>query len=225
MIRSMFRRFGLFLVSMLSVATVHDRLSAQEEYRSDEYVVRRIPCWTTVMEFYDRRAFPYYSVDGYFFDANPFQTTRMMDGNTSMIMRSAKGYSLIDVTGAYRWTDARIRVDCFARDYIVLSVPYAIVRYELGSVERVSTACASDPEDPWGGEHLTEIASEAYDPFDPDQALPADCGGGSEEGASGTGDGMNCWQEYIVIEISYDGGLTWQEFWAGWGTVCEQNEA
>ena len=36
---------------------------------------------------------------------------------------------------------------------------------------------------------------------------------------------MTCWQEYMVIEISYDGGITWQEFWSGWGTVCEQNES
>ena len=179
------------------------------------------------MEFYDPRAFPHYSVDGYFFDANPFQITRWMDGNTSMIMRSMKGASLVDVTGRYRWTDARIRVDCYVRDYLfgLISQPYALVRYELGSVEPVSTACASDPEDPWGGEYLTEIGSEAYDPYDPEPSAPADCGGGAGEEGSGANEGLTCWQEYMVIEISYDGGVTWQEFWSGWGTVCEPNEA
>lgn len=229
--RLLSRRLSLmFSGCLLLLGTTCDGLVAQDEYRSADVVIRRAPCWTTTMEFYDRQAFPYYSVQGYFFDANPFQTTRMMDGNTSMIMRSMKGYSLLDVTGGYRWTDARIRVDCYVRELLfgLMSQYYATVRYELGRVEPVSTACESVPEDPWGGdggEYITEIGSAAYDPYDPEQTLASDCSGESAGASGGENEGMTCWQEYMVIEISYDGGITWQEFWSGWGTVCEQNQS
>jgi hypothetical protein len=217
----------VLFATLLWVGNSQDVLSAQEEYRSGDYVIRPAVCWTTVMEFYDRGAFPYYSVDGYFFDANPFQTTRMLDGNRSMIMRSSKGRWLTDVTGRYRWTDARIRVDCFIREYFggLVQQPYATAAYELGVVEPVSTACGPVPEDPWGGEYITDIGDPQYDPYDPDQVSTADdCSSGSGDTGSGENGGWNCWYEYMVIEISYDGGKTWHLWWEGWGRVCEENE-
>jgi hypothetical protein len=204
-----------------------DALSGQTQYRSGDYIMRPVPCWTTIMEFHDPQAFPYYSVDGYFFDANPFQATRWMNGNRSMIMRSVKGAQLIDVTGRYRWTDARIWVDCFVREYAwgLITQPYATVAFEFGVVEPISTACGSEPGDPWGGEYITSIGVPEYDPYDPDQIVVSDCGGGGAGGGETGGGGLNCWNEHMVIEISYDGGRTWQVWWEGWGIVCEQNEA
>lgn len=228
MTRSILRRPWRVLAALLPWAGYRpDGLCAQEEYRYGDYIVRRTPCWETVLEFYDPRAFPYYSVDGYFFDANPFQITRWMDGNTGMIMRSTRGTWLIDMSGRYRWTDARIKVDCYVREYLwgLISQPYAVVAYELGTVEPVSTACDSEPGDPWGGEYITAVGSPEYDPYDPDQVVASDCESGGDGGAGGLPGGLNCWAEYMVIEISYDGGKTWHVWWEGWGTVCEQNEA
>ena len=43
-------------------------------------------------------------------------------------------------------------------------------------------------------------------------------GGGADDG----GGGWSCSTEYVVIEISYDGGATWQTWWQGYATVCEE---
>jgi hypothetical protein len=47
--------------------------------------------------------------------------------------------------------------------------------------------------------------------------LAAACG----SGGTAVDNELVCWEEYVVIEISYDGGLTWQTYWSGWGTVCD----
>jgi hypothetical protein len=228
-IRSILRRPGRVLVAMLLwVGNWPDVLSAQTEYRSGDYIVRPTLCWTSVMEFYDPRAYPYFSVDGYFFDANPFQLTRWMENNYAMIMRSTKGWSLVDVTGRYRWTDARIYVNCYVREYMfgLITQPYATVTFEFGVVEPISTACNSEPRDPSGGVYITSVGSAEYDPYDPDQIVSSDCETGGGDGGGGTGGGgLNCWDEYMVIEISYDDGQSWQVWWEGWGRVCQQNEA
>ncbi len=49
---------------------------------------------------------------------------------------------------------------------------------------------------------------------------PASSGGGSSGGGS-TGGGTTCNHEYVLIEVSYDGGQTWSVWWEGWATVCE----
>lgn len=62
------------------------------------------------------------------------------------------------------------------------------------------------------------------------------CGGGDDGGdaaelnaesscpPTGVGSGQShliCTTVYLTIEISYDGGFTWETFWEGWGTECE----
>lgn len=41
-------------------------------------------------------------------------------------------------------------------------------------------------------------------------------------GGGGGGGGSGCTWEYGVIEISYDGGVTWEVWWQGWYTVCDE---
>jgi hypothetical protein len=70
---------------------------------------------------------------------------------------------------------------------------------------------------------------ESYDPYDPapaegDAGVTASCGGGG--GGAGFDPGnYSCSWDYITIEISYDGGKTWQHFWSGWAQVCEEHMA
>jgi hypothetical protein len=70
---------------------------------------------------------------------------------------------------------------------------------------------------------------ESYEPYDPapaedDAGVTADCGGGS--GGAGFDPGnYSCSWDYITIEISYDGGKTWEHFWSGWAQVCEEHMA
>jgi len=42
--------------------------------------------------------------------------------------------------------------------------------------------------------------------------------GGSGGGSGGEED--NCTTEYVVVEVSYDDGVTWQTVWEGYATVC-----
>jgi hypothetical protein len=46
-------------------------------------------------------------------------------------------------------------------------------------------------------------------------------GGGDDDGGGGD---LECWEEYIIIEVSVDGGDTWHTWWEGWGTVCDLAE-
>jgi uncharacterized membrane protein YgcG len=62
--------------------------------------------------------------------------------------------------------------------------------------------------------------------YDPDQECPGGGGGtgGGDEGGGGSGGGSGggggCLTEYIILEISYDGGNTWSVWWEGYASVC-----
>ena len=59
----------------------------------------------------------------------------------------------------------------------------------------------------------------AYEPgYDPYESSGGCTGGGS--GTSGGGGGSGCHSEYAIVEVSYDGGATWQKFYEGYVTVC-----
>jgi hypothetical protein len=57
-----------------------------------------------------------------------------------------------------------------------------------------------------------------YDPFNP---TAPDCPGGGGGGGDGDGGGVDCRSEYIVVEVSFDGGNTWILWWQGTALVCE----
>ena len=61
--------------------------------------------------------------------------------------------------------------------------------------------------------------------LDPDEMTGAPSGMDTEDNSSGSsgggGGGYNCSWDYITIQISYDGGATWQDYWSGWAQVCE----
>ncbi len=44
-------------------------------------------------------------------------------------------------------------------------------------------------------------------------------------GGGGGGGGSQCYESYGTIEISYDGGMTWQDLWTGWYSVCGEMQA
>jgi hypothetical protein len=79
-------------------------------------------------------------------------------------------------------------------------------------------------DDGWG-DGCGDGGSDGYslDTYDPYSATP-DCGGDGDGGGSeggGDGGGDSCSWEFIVIEISNDGGRTWQQYWSGWAEVCQ----
>jgi hypothetical protein len=76
--------------------------------------------------------------------------------------------------------------------------------------------------DPWDDPiHMTGTG--AF-PDSVDDGMTSGCGG--SDGASGAGSGnYSCVWDYVTLEISYDGGRTWQHFWSGWLQVCDENMA
>lgn len=150
----------------------------------------------------------------------------------------------ISVDGSTRWRGAQILVHCYA------VIGWGGTRYYhyhpkayTGRLEPVSIACDGGEEPlPGGGEYMMNdpttglVVEDGTTPLtrlvrDPDRegAPPdtyiLDCSSGSGGGGGLGGGSVSCHWEYMLIEISYDGGRTWHVWWEGWGQVCEQNEA
>ncbi|HEX6367794.1 MAG TPA: hypothetical protein VF006_02600 [Longimicrobium sp.] len=148
----------------------------------------------------------------------------------------------ISVDGTTRWRRARVLVHCFvtlswggSRTYHYHPIAYN------GTLEPVGTACGGgdDPPDWGGGEYIT--TDPGGDEFPPEEApltrlrrdttkagVPPDtyiteCPGGGAGGNQGGAGNITCHWEYMIIEISFDGGKTWYVWWEGWGQVCEEN--
>jgi hypothetical protein len=67
---------------------------------------------------------------------------------------------------------------------------------------------------------------ESYDPYAPTPedgaAVPTGCGGDGSGGDGFDPGNYSCTWDYITIEISRDGGKTWEVWWSGWAQVCEE---
>ena len=69
----------------------------------------------------------------------------------------------------------------------------------------------------------TEYSMEAYDPYSSSStaSTPSGCAGDGGGGAGGEGTGgAECRSQWVIIEISHDGGGTWETFWEGYADVC-----
>ncbi|GLC26866.1 hypothetical protein [Roseisolibacter agri] len=53
-------------------------------------------------------------------------------------------------------------------------------------------------------------------PQEPGTGTPGTGGGGGGGGTTPT-----CHEEYVIVEVSDDGGMTWYIYWEGWAEVCE----
>jgi hypothetical protein len=74
--------------------------------------------------------------------------------------------------------------------------------------------------DEGGGGGEAEFMS-SYDPYSP---VPGEDYTSSSCGAFGsTGGNYTCSWDYITLEISRDGGKTWEYFWSGWAQVCVES--
>lgn len=60
-----------------------------------------------------------------------------------------------------------------------------------------------------------------FDPNAPSTSCGGSSGTGGDPGSGGTGGGTSCHAEEITIEVSYDGGSTWETVYSGSATVCE----
>lgn len=126
----------------------------------------------------------------------------------------AQPYStILSDNGGLRWHDARIQVHCYEERTIYYERFHYHQVNSSGRTEIVQCTTGSSP-DPF----LNDPSGTAYDPYaasDLADATSSDCTGGA-----GGSTGRSCSSAYVIIEVSHDGGLTWQTYWEGWSTVC-----
>lgn len=99
-----------------------------------------------------------------------------------------------------------------------------------GSFQGTVWPMSPPPDEPPGEDcgDEEELPLEMAPPSTSEAVSMTTCGGGgsgTESGSgseSGSGTGTNCSVQYGVIEISYDGGITWEVWWEGYYTVCEE---
>jgi hypothetical protein len=66
-----------------------------------------------------------------------------------------------------------------------------------------------------------------YDPYEStsddgwDEVDPNNPYGSSCSNPGGTGTTVTCYDEYVYVEESNDGGVTWTILWEGWAQVCQ----
>ena len=114
-----------------------------------------------------------------------------------------------------RWIEARVEGHC-----TIEQNPYYITyhTYPVAFGGRVVT-CPSGGGGGgvWEVQYITEPGDPSYDPYSSYGGMNV-CSQGPHTGGDAGGD--LCHQEYVYIDISYDGGSTWSELWEGWATVC-----
>jgi hypothetical protein len=110
------------------------------------------------MEFYDPQAFPYFGVEGYFFDANPFINKRFVQRD-EMLMRSSRGSALTDMSGRKVWSPATILVNCFEISFFggLYTQLFAKVSQIYGTVTDKRVACTGGGTEPTGFQALSLV--------------------------------------------------------------------
>lgn len=113
--------------------------------------------------------------------------------------------------GKAQWSYPEVQVLC----WIYNALDIIAYHYDPYAFRGRVTECAEGSGG--GGTFIADPPTEpGYDPYE-GYPLRGGCAGGS--GGNGGG-GATCQDEYIYVEISYDGGATWLVIWEGWAEVC-----
>lgn len=73
------------------------------------------------------------------------------------------------------------------------------------------------------GELDDSFEDSSYDPYANYSSGDTTCSAVSPVSGGATWEGPGgsiCSYQWIIIEVSHDGGRTWQEYWSGWAPVC-----
>jgi hypothetical protein len=126
--------------------------------------------------------------------------------------------TLVSTDGQAKWLDPQVEVLCWIYNALdVVSTHDDPIRFS-GSVVQCGSSTGGGNV---GGTSFTDIGMDpGYDPYG---TFDSDGGGSCGTGTSGDsgGGGFVCHTEYVYIEISYDGGVTWDGWWEGYATVCD----
>ncbi|HET6764392.1 MAG TPA: hypothetical protein VFH27_11990 [Longimicrobiaceae bacterium] len=137
---------------------------------------------------------------------------------------------LVDRSGTVEWVSATLTVRCQKHYWVDRngephwSSDY-VVHAKGGTLRSTSIACGGgagggtgiDTHTDGGGINDNSYSGTGYDPY---SSVGGNCGTGAGDGGD-AGGGSDCHTEYIYVDVSYDGGATWQVWWEGYATVCE----
>jgi len=116
----------------------------------------------------------------------------------------------LSTDGASRWYGAKLEAHCTV-ERNPYWVKYSAVPVAYGGQVR---ACGGGGGGAWY--YIAEPIDVSYDPYTEREPV-SDC---DSSGGSGDGDGAICHDEYVYVELSNDGGVTWEVIWEGWAQVC-----
>ena len=120
------------------------------------------------------------------------------------------GAVLTSTDGRATWSNAQVRVLCWIYNGMDIIVRHYDPMQFSGTVKECSTG---------GGTEITNPIETSYDPYTSYPPTNNACSNTSGGGGGGSG-GSNCHDEYVYIEESTDGGVTWTVLWEGWAIVC-----
>lgn len=123
--------------------------------------------------------------------------------------------TLVSIDGKARWTDVQVEIVCWIYNGLdILTRHYDPVRFG-GTVTECTTTSGGGN---LGGTGFTDVGMDpGYDPYGTSGSGGSSCGSSSSPDSGG---GIVCHTEYIYIDISFDGGITWETWWEGNATVC-----
>jgi len=131
---------------------------------------------------------------------------------------------VISDDGTKKWTNPSANVTCYTDWYYLYPTTNmdATFRWHINEYGGTVTSCDSGGGGNVGGTGFTDIGMDpGYDPYGTYDPGGGSCGEPGETGSPSGGNGFVCHTEYIYIEISYDGGKTWEGWWQGYATICE----
>jgi hypothetical protein len=116
----------------------------------------------------------------------------------------------LSTDGTSRWYGAKVEGHC-----TVDRNPYW-VRYNVYPVayDGQVRSCSNGAGGNWY--YITDPLDESYEPYTSTEP-ESDCN--SSGGGSGSAV-VTCHDEYVYVEVSNDGGVTWEVIWEGWAQVC-----
>ena len=174
--------------------------------------------------------FGYYGFRGYTFDLNGFDLqfeTWNPAAGTWQGRYSTDPPTPRDVGGSVYWSGAAVDMICFQVYLYGLGwFQNQLVVWDHGETYPIPSdpSCDGDgggDDDEWMDQAPTYRASGVL-PTDASASCGGDGGGGGGGGGGDGGGGSGCTVQWGTIEISYDGGATWEVWWQGYYTLCEE---
>lgn len=119
------------------------------------------------------------------------------------------GTTLTSTDGRATWSNAQVRVLCWIYNGMDIIVHHYDPIGFSGKVNECGTG---------GGTEAAEPVVTSYDPYSAYPPTNNACAGNGNGGSGPSG--TTCHDEYVYLEQSTDGGVTWIVIWEGWAEVC-----